>query len=144
MGDFDIVSEWLKVGKRDYEIAVHLNEYFRPLPLENICYNCQQATEKAMKSILILHTGDYQRTHDIESLHEQCKAAGIDFGLTSNMTRTLTRFAKKSRYPDDVYDFTESDVEIALKYAKRVLIQAEDTFIKIKEKAELTKSPLRT
>jgi HEPN domain-containing protein len=141
MSDLNVVNDWLKFGKRDYDIAVHLNEHFRPLPMENICYNCHQASEKAIKGILILHTGDYQRTHDIESLHEQCKAAGTDFGLTPSMTRTLTRFAKKSRYPDDVYDFTESDIEIGLKYAKRILEQAEDTFTKAKEKAKQTKLP---
>jgi HEPN domain-containing protein len=139
MSDFKVVGEWLKFAKRDYDIAVHLKEHFHPLPVENICYNCQQAAEKAIKAILILHTGDYQRTHDIESLHEQCKAAGTDFGLTTSITRTLTRFAKKSRYPDDVYDFIESDTDIGLKHAQRILEQAEDALIKAQKKVEQAK-----
>jgi len=136
MNDLNVVAEWLKFAQRDFDIAVHLKEHFHPLPVENICYNCQQTAEKAMKGILILHIGDYQRTHDIEFLHEQCVAAGTDFGLTPSMTRTLTRFAKKSRYPDDVYDFTESDAEIGLKYAQRILEQAAKVLSKAQIEAE--------
>jgi HEPN domain-containing protein len=136
MNDFDAVNEWLKFAERDYAIALHLGKTFHPMPVENICYNCQQAAEKAIKGILILHKVDYPRTHDIEQLHELCKEAGTDFGLTPSMTRTLTRFAKKSRYPDDVYDFTETDTEIGLKYAEQILTQANEVIEKAKKEAE--------
>ena len=141
MSDLATVAEWLKFAERDYEIALHLSKTFHPLPVENICYNCQQATEKAIKGILILHKGDYPRTHDIESLHELCKEAGTDFGLTLSMTRTLTRFAKKSRYPDDVFDFTETDTEIGLKYAKQILNQAREVLANAKKEAEQSETP---
>ncbi|MCL1884027.1 MAG: HEPN domain-containing protein [Defluviitaleaceae bacterium] len=141
MSDLAAVAEWLKFAERDYEIALHLSKTFHPLPVENICYNCQQATEKAIKGILILHKGDYPRTHDIESLHELCKEAGTDFGLTLSMTRTLTRFAKNSRYPDDVIEFSETDTEIGLKYAKRILNQARGVLDKVKKEAEKSESP---
>jgi hypothetical protein len=57
------------------------------------------------------------------------------------MTRTLTRFAKKSRYPDDVYDFTESDTEIGLKYARQILEQSRDVLSKAQKEAEQTLPP---
>jgi len=136
MSDFNVVDEWIIYAERDYEIALHLSKTFHPLPVENICYNCQQATEKAMKGILILHKGDYPRTHDIESLHELCKEAGIDFGLTPSMTRTLTRFAKKSRYPDDVYDFADTDTEIGIKYAEQILTQAREVLDNAKKEVD--------
>jgi HEPN domain-containing protein len=141
MNDFNTVYEWIKYAQRDYDIALHLSEVFRPLPVENICYNCQQATEKTMKGILILHKGDYPRTHDIESLHELCKEAGTDFGLTPSITRTLTRFAKKSRYPDDVYDFTDTDTEFGLKYAKQIINQANEVLEKAQKEAVKSETP---
>ena len=144
MNDFYVVNEWLKFAERDYAIALHLCKTFHPMPVENICYNCQQAAEKAIKGILILHKGDYPRTHDIEQLHELCKEAGTDFGLTPSMTRTLTRFAKKSRYPDDVNDFTETDMEIGLKYAEQILTQAKDVLEKAKKEAEAVKQTADT
>ncbi|MCL2188310.1 MAG: HEPN domain-containing protein [Defluviitaleaceae bacterium] len=130
MRDFDVVKEWLRYAQRDYDIALHLNESFHPLPVENICYNCQQAIEKALKGVLILMVGDYPKTHDIRELHQLCKEAGVDFTLQPSATRTLTRFATKSRYPDDVYDFTEADAEMGLKYAKQVLTQAKEVLDK--------------
>jgi len=133
MDDFEFVNEWLKYAQRDYDIALHLSESFHPLPTENICYNCQQAIEKTLKAILITLVGNYPKTHDIRELHQLCKEAGTDFGLTSSITRTLTRFATKSRYPDDVYDFTDKDTEIGLKYAEQILSQAREV---LKNKAE--------
>ena len=50
---------------------------------------------------------NYDKTHDIRVLHQACKEAGVDFDLQQSITRTLTRFATKSRYPDEVYDFGE-------------------------------------
>jgi len=123
--NYDDIMEWLEYAQRDYDIALHLYKTFRPLPAENICYNSQQAVEKALKAMLILHIGDYRKTHDIRELHQMCKEVGADFGLEQSTTRLLTRFATKSRYPDEVFDFTESDAEIGLRYAKQVLEQAQ-------------------
>ena len=136
MSDFKVVSEWLNFAQRDYDVALHLSKTFYPMPVENICYNCQQSAEKAMKGILILHSGDYPRTHDIESLHDLCEQAGTDFGISPSMTRTLTRFATKSRYPDEVYDFTDSDAELGLKYSAQVLSQAKEVLENAKKEAE--------
>jgi len=54
MDNLDDILKWLEIAQRDYDIALHLSKTFRPLPVENICYNCQQAIEKALKAILIL------------------------------------------------------------------------------------------
>ena len=134
--NFDDISAWLEYAQRDYDIAVHLSKTFRPLPTENVCYNSQQAVEKSLKAISILLTGDYEKTHDIRVLHQACKEAGVDFGLQQSTTRTLTRFATKSRYPDEVYDFTEKDAELGLKYAEQILSKAKETLETAKKDAE--------
>jgi len=130
----DDISAWLVYAQRDYDVAEHLSKTFHPLPTENVCYNSQQAIEKSLKAILILKTGDYRRTHDIRELHQMCKEAGIDFGLTPSVTRALTRFATKSRYPDEVYDFTDNDAELGLKYSAQVLAQAKEVLENAYEK----------
>ncbi|MCL1877876.1 MAG: HEPN domain-containing protein [Defluviitaleaceae bacterium] len=141
MDDLTVMNDWLKFAQRDYDIAMYLNEGFRPLPTENICYNCQQAVEKTLKAILIYTVGNYPKTHDIRELYQLCKASGIDFGLTPTITRTLTRFATKSRYPDDVNEFLETDTEIGLKYAKQILTQAREVLDKAKKEAEQGETP---
>ena len=134
MSNLNSAKKWLESARRDYDVAAYLNETFRPLPVENICYGGQQAVEKALKSILILHTGDAPKTHDIELLHELCKKHSFDANLSLSTTRTITRFATKSRYPDDMYEFTQEDAKLAIKYAKRVLNQANQTLNKNQEK----------
>jgi len=114
---------WVNFAQRDYDVAVHLSKTFHPLPVENICYGFQQTVEKALKAIIIYNTGDYPRTHDIGMLYRLCREYTDEIDLASSITRTLTRFATKSRYPDDVHDFTEADAELGFKYATQVLAQ---------------------
>lgn len=130
MDNIGDVLSWLEVAQRDYDIALHLSEVFRPLPVENICYNCQQAIEKTLKAILIFHVGEYPKTHDIRELHQLCKELGTDFGLTPGLTRTITRYATKSRYPDEMHEFTGEDTELGLRYAKQVLVRAREEVTK--------------
>jgi HEPN domain-containing protein len=131
----DDVLTWLDYARRDFDIALHLSKTFHPLPTENICYSSQQAIEKSLKGILILYTGDYRKTHDIRELHQMCKEAGVDFGLQPSTTRTLTRFATKSRYPDEVFDYTDKDAELGLKFAEQILIKSKEILTDAKKEA---------
>ena len=137
----DDVLAWFDYAQRDFDIALHLSKTFRPMPTENICYNSQQAIEKSLKGILILRTGDYRKTHDIRELHQMCKEAGVDFGLQPSTTRTLTRFATKSRYPDEVFDCTDKDAELGLKFAEQILTQAKEILAVTKKEAESKENP---
>lgn len=38
----------------DLRVAKHLEETYRPKPLEIICYLCQQAAEKAIKALIYI------------------------------------------------------------------------------------------
>ena len=126
MHNIEDANAWVNFAQRDYDVAVHLSKTFHPMPVENICYGCQQAIEKALKAVLIYHTGDYPKTHDIGMLHKLCKEYTTKIDLTSSTARTLTRFATKSRYPDDVHDFTETDTALGLKYAGQILEQVRE------------------
>ena len=47
----DDAKEWLSFAEADLGVAEHLNKTYHPKPLEIICFHCQQAAEKAVKSI---------------------------------------------------------------------------------------------
>ena len=47
-------KEWLVFAETDYGVAARLFEVYRPLPLEIICFHCQQAAEKAVKAVITL------------------------------------------------------------------------------------------
>ena len=121
MYDLDYAKEWIKFAERDYAVALHLSKTFHPLPTENICYGCQQSVEKSLKAILAYNEDDIPKTHDIELLHQLCQKYTDKIELDISITRALTRFATKSRYPDNVFDFTKEESELGLKYAKQIL-----------------------
>lgn len=46
-------SEWLEFAKMDLGAAEYLLT-MHPLPVEIICYHCEQAAEKFLKAVLVL------------------------------------------------------------------------------------------
>ena len=51
MNNREIANEWFQFAKRDLESAKFLTS-MHPMPIEIICYHCQQSAEKIEKSIL--------------------------------------------------------------------------------------------
>ena len=127
MNDLAHAKEWIKFAERDYDVALFLNENYRPLPIENICYGCQQSVEKSLKAVLAYYKADIPKTHDIIMLKEQCRKYTDDINIDNKIAGTITRLAVKSRYPDDIYEFTDEHVKLGLKYAKQILDQAKQT-----------------
>jgi HEPN domain-containing protein len=63
----DPVQEWIDLAQQDEASARFLLQ-MRPLPLEVICFHCQQAAEKLMKAVLTKHGLDIPKTHDLPFL----------------------------------------------------------------------------
>ena len=115
--------EWLRFAKNDLVVATHLNEVFRPLPENTICWLCQQSVEKSLKAILAYHDVKIKKTHDIGLILKETTKLEPDVSLDDKLAAKITVFAVESRYPDNVFDFTKEDAELGLKYAERVLDQ---------------------
>ena len=54
----DIAKEWFKIAETDLESAEYLQKMV-PVPIEIICYHCQQSAEKYFKGYLILKGNDF-------------------------------------------------------------------------------------
>ena len=134
MADIIKAKEWIKYAERDYDIALHLSKTFHPLPTENICYSCQQSVEKS-KAILAYSEADIPKIHDIIALDDLCQAHIGKSLIDVKIAGTITRFATKSRYPDNDIDFTKEDADLGLKTAKQVLGQ-------VKEALQLPQDPI--
>ncbi|MBP5705748.1 MAG: HEPN domain-containing protein, partial [Spirochaetales bacterium] len=92
-----------------------------PAPLEIICYHCQQAAEKFLKSVIVAFDEEVEKTHDLLKLLntlEQIVEVSVDM---RKLAVTLTQFATKTRYPDSV--FIDEDI------TKRAITQAEQVKI---------------
>ena len=115
------VELWVKYAENDLSVAGHLFETHNPLPTNIICYHCQQAAEKALKSILIQNDVTVPKTHDIDELLQRVQTHEPSITLNDGIAEKLTTFAVESRYPDNVIDFTKEDTELGLKYAREIL-----------------------
>ena len=71
-------SEWLDFAYMDLSAAEHLLT-MRPLPVEIICYHCQQAVEKAIKAIIISYgaQGGMPKKHNLS--FQYCLPTGVHF-----------------------------------------------------------------
>lgn len=58
-------SEWLDFAYMDLSAAEHLLT-MRPLPVEIICYHCEQAAEKFLKATLVQFDREPPKTHDLK------------------------------------------------------------------------------
>jgi HEPN domain-containing protein len=115
--------EWLRFAKNDLAVATHLNDVFRPLPENTICWLSQQAVEKSLKAILSYHNAKIKKIHDIGLILKETTKLEPSVTIDDKIAAKITVFAVESRYPDNVFDFTKEDAELGLKYAARVLDQ---------------------
>lgn len=105
------VADWMKYAKEDYDLVQHLfRGAYYPKPLEIICYHCEQATEKAIKALIVDlgKQGGLPQRHDIEFLLSQIKnilqnERGIS--ITDEMrdwAEKMSDFAVNVRYPNEM------------------------------------------
>jgi HEPN domain-containing protein len=100
----------------------------RQLPevlFEDLCFDAQQAAEKAIKAILVLKGRRFPKTHDLAELLDLAESAGIEAPREVLGAKRLTPYAVAGRYPGVSEDATEEDYEQALKAATDVLAWAE-------------------
>ena len=67
--------------------------------LEDLCFDAQQAAEKAIKALLVRQRVDFPYVHDLGRLLSLLAAAGTAVPDHVRDARELTRFATHARYP---------------------------------------------
>lgn len=88
---------------------------------EDLCFDAQQAAEKALKGLMIRLGMDTPRTHSIGYLLQSIEASGkvlVPEGIKE--AALLTDFAVTTRYPGDWDPVTESDYRQAVSLAEQV------------------------
>lgn len=99
--------EWLRRAQADLNAADLL---IGGDLLEAAVFHCQQAVEKALKSVLAWHDEPVRKTHDLGAIGK--KASELNVGLTEAVRDVgeLTDFAWVYRYPGDppALDLTEA------------------------------------
>jgi len=94
------VREWFNYALRDYNTAIYLQN-MRPVPIEIICYHCQQSAEKYLKGFLISMKKPLIKTHDLAFLVTMCIDVDGDFKFIQSVCEDLTDYSIISRYPSN-------------------------------------------
>jgi len=88
---------------------------------EDLCFDAQQAVEKAIKALLIHYQVDFPYIHDIAELLTLLEANGEEIPATVKTAERLTRFAVFTRYPGMASVIRQEEYEEAVKVAEEVL-----------------------
>ncbi len=97
----------------------------KDIMLEDLCFNAQQAAEKALKAVCLYKEQDFPKTHSITHLVDILEAAGVDVPDQIKFADVLTQYAVQTRYPGPIEEITFEEYQEALAIAARVVFWAE-------------------
>src|SRR5438105_15693214 len=108
--------EWVKKAEADYRVAGRLAAA-RPRAPDHVCFLCQQAAEKYLKSLLEELGAHIPRTHDLVDLHKTLLPRFPDLKPLLRGMRFLKQFAVEYRYPGK--DASGRQATAAVRWADR-------------------------
>jgi HEPN domain-containing protein len=97
---------------------------------EDLCYQTQQAVEKAFKGFLIYFGVEPEFTHNIEALLEELEKVTI-IPVHVREATDLTKFAVLTRYPGVYDEITKEMYKKAVKTAQECIEWVENTIKEI-------------
>lgn len=120
MKNLDKANDWLQRAKSNMARA-KAGRVSPDILYEDLCYDAQQAVEKAFKSVCIIHEIVFPKTHDIAYLIELLEKGGVEVPENLQNAKILTGYAVETRYPGDYEPVNEDDLRKAIEIAKEVL-----------------------
>ena len=123
--------DWLRFAQSD--LAIAQMPATPPVLREALCFHAQQAVEKSMKAILILHRVDFPRTHNLKLLYNLLKSV-ISLPPILRDATELSDYAAQIRYPGDFEAESREDHERAVRLAQAVVEWAEKIIAEAEKK----------
>ena len=87
---------------------------------EDLCFQSQQAAEKALKGLLIYYGVEPEFTHNIEILLRELKNH-VDIPQNIKDATKLTKYAVQTRYPGEYDEITNEEYERSVLIARDCL-----------------------
>jgi HEPN domain-containing protein len=119
MDKSEAAQEWLVYAEDDFGSAEYLLGR-RPLPLEVICFLCQQSAEKVLKGLLVLQGIRPPRIHDLVEIYDLCEPFTLDINTILTPCKDLNDYSVRPRYPDEIV-INEDRMKKALADAKAIM-----------------------
>lgn len=112
--------EWLNRAKSNLARAtadINLSNIY----LEDLCFDAQQAAEKAIKALLLFRGVVFPFVHDLAELVTVLQRNGEEVPPSIAEAARLTRFAIETRYPSLAEAVTREDYNRAVAIAAEVI-----------------------
>jgi HEPN domain-containing protein len=120
----DDPREWLNRARSNLMVA---RTEEPGIYLEDLCFNAQQAAEKAIKALLIQHDVEFPYVHDLAGLLTWLERAGHEVPESIRQAERLTRFAVFTRYPGLTPPTSREEYREVLALAEAVVRWAEES-----------------
>jgi len=119
----DDPKEWLNRARSNLAQAraEHPDVY-----LEDLCFNAQQAAEKAIKALLLQRGIRFPYIHDLAELLRLLDQAGEKIPPQVRAARQLTDYAVEARYPGLAEPVSREEYEEAVSIAEEVVCWVEE------------------
>lgn len=114
----DDPKEWLDRARSNLALA---DAQLPGVYLEDLCFEAQQAAEKALKALLIHHSVAFPYVHDLSQLLTLLTRLGIEIPPEILQATNLTKYAVTTRYPGVVGAVSAKMHEEALAIASEVV-----------------------
>ena len=119
----DDPREWLNRARSNLALA---KNRIPDAYLEDLCFEAQQAAEKAIKAVLMRLDIDYPYVHDLARLLSLLEEAGETVPDRVRKAAELTPFALITRYPGPARPVTLEEYVVAVEVAEAVVRWAEE------------------
>lgn len=113
-------AEWLRRARSNL-VRARTGRTAPDVLYEDLCFDAQQAAEKALKALLISRQVPFPKTHDIVDLLTLLSQSGIDPPHNVRQAGLLTGYAVDARYPGLSEDVTKQEYLEALALAEGVV-----------------------
>jgi HEPN domain-containing protein len=112
-------AAWLRKADHDL-LNIENNLAAKEIPWDTVCFHAQQTAEKSLKAFLVYHGRDLSKTHDLVAWLAQCVACNPGLAALESDCRKLTSYGVAARYPDDLFEPSETDGRNVVAAAHRV------------------------
>jgi HEPN domain-containing protein len=111
--------QWLDRALSNLERA-RLDRLSPNILYEDICYDCQQSVEKAIKALMVLKKIKFEYTHNIGLLVKTLEDNDLKVPDDIKQSASLSIYAVRTRYPGDEEPVTKKEFLEALNLAELV------------------------
>ena len=111
-------EEWLRRALASLALAKAQGEGILP---EDLCYQTEQAAEKAMKALYVARGHPFLFTHDLDRLALGLEQIGLEIPESIDQATILTRYAMDTRCPDGLEPVGTEEYHEAVRLAEAVI-----------------------